>query len=130
MSLIPRHVLWAFGGCLALAGLSLAPAQGVNWFRPYVEESQPDVFYNYYVPGNGGTPAAMYPAPYPTPRHVGHTYTTYQPWMPHEHLYRHHYTQHQYYDSGMGMNRTKVKWSYPPVRTAIQNTRHWFMIPR
>lgn len=125
-----RPLLYTLGSCLVCLGLTTT-AQAVNWFRPYVEESQPDVFYNYYVPGNGGqTPAAMYPSPYPTPPLVGHTYFTYQPWMPHEQMYKHHYTQHQYYDNGMGMNRTKVKWSYPPVRTALQNTRNWLTIPR
>lgn len=127
---IPQPLLWVLGGYFLLSGLPLSNALGVNWFRPYIEESQPDVFYNHYVPGNGSTPAAMYPAPFPTPAHVGHTYYTYQPWMPHEQMYRHHYTQHQYYDSGMGMNRTKIKWSYPPVRTGIVTARNFLEFPR
>ena len=43
----------------------------------------PDLFYNFYVPNNcGGVPAALYVAPYPVPQFVGHTYYTYQPFLP------------------------------------------------
>jgi hypothetical protein len=72
------------------------------WYRPYTESSQPDVFYNLYVPNNLGDAGAAYPAPYPTPNLVGHTYYTYQPLMPHEFLYHHHRTYHQYYNRGNG----------------------------
>ena len=49
---------------------------------------QPDLFYNYYVPGTcGGVPAAAYIAPVPVPPVVGHTYYTYQPFLPNELLY-------------------------------------------
>ena len=87
-------------------------------YRPYTEASQPDVFYNYYVPNNMGSAAAAYPAPYPTPSLIGHTYYTYQPLMPHEFLYHHHRTYRQYYNGGMGMNRTSVRWYGTPIRTA------------
>jgi hypothetical protein len=70
-----------------------------------------DLFYNFYArPACAGVPAEMYPAPYPTPPLVGHTYYTYQPLMPHEMLYRHHRTYRQYYNYGRGMNRTMVRW--------------------
>ena len=70
-----------------------------------------DLFYNFYAkPACGGVPAEMYPAPYPTPPLVGHTYYTYQPLMPHEMLYRHHRTYRQYYNYGRGVNRTTVRW--------------------
>ena len=77
---------------------------------------QPDLFYNYYVPGTcGGVPANMYLAPQPVPQMVGHTYYTYQPFMPHELLYQHHRNYYRYYDGGRGMTRTHVSWSRPPL---------------
>lgn len=75
------------------------------------EASNPDLFYNFYVgPACDGVPAEMYPAPYPTPPLVGHTYYTYQPLMPHEFLYQHHRVYRQYYNYGRGVNRTTVRW--------------------
>ena len=57
--------------------------------RPY-EYGNPDLFYNFYVPPNcGGMGAAMYQAPQAVPPLVGQTYYTYQPLMPHEHMYEH-----------------------------------------
>jgi hypothetical protein len=94
------------------------------------EESAPDVFFNFYQPGNGGSPAAAFPAPYPTPPRVGHTYYTYQPFMPNEWMYHHHRTYHQSYNNGMGLNRTSVRWYSPPVRTELANLRKFFYIPR
>jgi hypothetical protein len=58
----------------------------------------------------GGYPAQLYVSPRPVPPHVGHTYITYQPLMPHEFMYKHHRTYHQYYDNGRGLTRTYVKW--------------------
>jgi hypothetical protein len=101
-----------------------------SWNRPYTEESSPDVFYNFYQPGNGGSPAVAFPAPYPTPPRVGHQYTTYQPFMPNEWLYMHHRTYHQPYNMGMGLNRTKVRWHGTPIRTDIMNIRKFFSIAR
>ncbi len=70
---------------------------------------QPDLFYNFYAHGPcGGYPAQMYVAPKPVPANVGHTYITYQPLMPHELMYKHHRTYHQYYDGGRGLTRAKV----------------------
>ena len=75
------------------------------------EAPRPDLFYNFYVgPNCGGVPAELYPAPIPTPPLVGHTYYTYQPLMPHEMLYPHKRTYHQYYNYGRGLNRTTVRW--------------------
>jgi hypothetical protein len=114
-----------------VAALSAVPAiQAEHWFRPYTEESQPDVFYNYYVPGNGGSPVEALPAPFPTPPVTGYAYYTYQPLMPNEFLYKHHRTYHQYYNLGMGLNRTKVRWYAPPVRSAIHGIHKFFEIPR
>ena len=92
------------------AGCNSADGRGCKWMKPYTEQSQPDVFYNYYAPNNQGSAAGAFPAPYPTPAHVGHTYYTYQALMPNEFLYRHHRTYYQFYNNGMGLNRTKVHW--------------------
>ncbi len=73
-----------------------------------------DLFYNFYAGpplGAGSASAGLYPAPLPTPPHVGHTYITYQPMMPHEFLYRHH--RHYYHhEPGRGWVRTKVYWKW------------------
>jgi hypothetical protein len=72
---------------------------------------QPDLFYNYYAPANcGGVGAELYLSPRPVPAHVGHTYITYQPLMPHEFMYHHHRTYHRYYNGGQGLTRTHVKY--------------------
>jgi hypothetical protein len=72
---------------------------------------QPDLFYNYYVPPTcGGMGAELYLSPRPVPAHVGHTYITYQPLMPHEFMHHHHRTYHRYYNSGQGLTRTHVKY--------------------
>jgi hypothetical protein len=85
----------------------------------------PDVGYNYYGhPGTGAATAALYPAPYPTPAIAGHTMYTYQPLMPHEHMYAHkrvYYTPYAdpsafyndpyaMHSQGMGYNKTTVTW--------------------
>jgi len=75
------------------------------------EYGQPDLFYNFYVPPTaGGVGAQMYLAPGPVPPHVGHTYYTYQPFMPHELLYKHKRTYHRYYNEGRGLTRTSIRW--------------------
>ncbi|QEG40321.1 hypothetical protein [Roseimaritima ulvae] len=102
---------------------------GMQNRRPY---GQPDLFYNYYTQGYANrVNAQMYVSPLPVPPNVGHTYTTYQPFMPHEMLYAHKDKFHNYYDNGRGMNRTKVNYSYPHVRTAAKNF-YWnvLRIPR
>lgn len=72
---------------------------------------RPDLFYNYYVPPTcGGVGAELYISPRPIPPHVGHTFITYQPLMPHEFLYHHKRTYHRYYNSGQGLTRTSVKY--------------------
>ncbi|MEQ8791805.1 MAG: hypothetical protein RIC55_36425 [Pirellulaceae bacterium] len=72
---------------------------------------RPDLFYNFYVPGRcGGYPVEMYPAPKPTPPIVGHVYYTYQPFMPHEMMYRHNRHYFNLYDGGRGLNHTTVRW--------------------
>jgi hypothetical protein len=75
----------------------------------------PDLFYNYYAwPSCTGVGAELYLSPRPVPPHVGHTFITYQPLMPHEFMYTHHRTYHRYYNGGQGLNRTHVKWYHVP----------------
>jgi hypothetical protein len=69
-----------------------------------------DLFYNYYEgPNPNGVTAGMYVSPLPVPPHVGHTYFTYQPLMPHEYLYRHTRT-HYSYQPCAGWTRAKVRY--------------------
>ena len=78
-----------------------------------------ELFYNYYVPPvNGGIGAEMYVAPLPVPPHVGHTYFTYQPFYPHEMLYRHHRTYYRphpgfegYPTASTPYTRVDVQWT-------------------
>ena len=71
----------------------------------------PDLFYNYYAwPSCTGLGAELYISPRPVPPHVGNTYITYQPLMPHEFLYSHHRVYHRYYNGGQGLNRTFVHY--------------------
>ena len=98
--------------------------------RPYAYGT-PDLFYNFYVPPNcGGMGAELYIAPYPVPPLVGHTYYTYQPFMPHHYLYHHKRSYHRYYDEGRGMTRAHVKWTHPPVKTTASAIYQHFRIPR
>ncbi len=92
----------------------------------------PDLFYNFYTQGNcNATNAQMYISPVPVPPNVGHTFYTYQPFMPHEMLYWHTDRYHNYYDGGRGMNHTKVHYFSPPIRQATSNF-YWnhLRIPR
>ena len=83
---------------------------------------QPDLFYNYFTQGYcNQTNAQMYLSPVPVPPNVGHTFTTYQPFYPHEYMYWHKNRFHNYYDNGRGMNRTRALYYAPPVHTAISN---------
>jgi hypothetical protein len=95
--------------------------EGVDYYNGAEEvhpgQAQANLFYNFYA--TPGMPAAMYPAPFPTPANIGHTYYTYQPFMPHEFLYPHartYYTYHGNYHGyhhlhgGSTINRTSVRW--------------------
>jgi hypothetical protein len=74
-------------------------------------QQQKDLFYNYYAqPGPfNGAAAEMYICPRPTPAFVGHTWVTYQPFMPHEFLY-HHKRSYYTHNDGAGWRRTKVRY--------------------
>jgi len=97
----------------AACGLLAATAEAGNGWngRRVVSRQRPnDLFYNHYVgPNPSGTAAEMYVSPQPVPASMGHTYTTYQPLMPHEFTYGHHrsyWTHHP----GAGWTRTKARY--------------------
>lgn len=92
----------------------------------------PDLFYNNYTQGSSNaTNAQMYVSPVPTPPFVGHTFITYQPFLPEEMLYWHTNRYHNYYDGGRGMNHTKIHYYGPPVRTGVSNLYwNYLRIPR
>ncbi len=76
-----------------------------------------NVFSQYYTqPGASTVEAGMYPAPHYVPSHVGHTYYTYQPLMPHEMMYQHSRNYYNYYNTGgyyggyNALNKTQVRW--------------------
>ncbi len=80
------------------------------WKRHISYQDKNDLFANYYVgPNPSGTAAQMYISPLPVPPLVGHTYTTYQPWMPHEYLYK-HTRSHYGYVPGSGWTRSKIRY--------------------
>lgn len=95
------------------------------------EYGNPDLFYNFYAPNNCGSNAAvMYIAPRQVPAVVGHTYYTYQPFMPHEFTYPHYRTYRRYYDDGRGMTRTKAVWYSNPLTLALKGVREAVRLPR
>jgi hypothetical protein len=106
------------------AGAVTAPAARATegaWKRTISYQNKQDLFYNYYEgPDPSGTAAAMYVSPRPVPVHVGHTYTTYQPLMPHEYLYAHKRT-HYAHTPGAGWSRAKVRYG-----TAGLRLDHWW----
>ncbi len=114
-----RHVSLTVATVLMTAGLSLSFAHRASaQFKPGWDgkrhisyQQQKDLFYNYYAqPGPfNGAAAEMYVSPRPVPPFVGHTWGTYQPFYPHEFLYRHqrgYYT----YNRGAGWRRTNVRY--------------------
>ena len=103
---------------IAAASLAAQPADAVEGpFRRTISyQSKRDLFYNFYEgPEPSGVTAEMYVSPLPTPPHVGHVYTTYQPLMPHELLYR-HTRSHYAYAPGAGWSRAKVRYRTAGLR--------------
>lgn len=95
----------------SLASGTAFAAKGWDGTRPLSYQAQKDLFYNYYVgPGPSGTAAQLYVSPLPVPAFVGHTYVTYQPFMPHEYLYRHQRSYYTY-NQGAGWTRTNVRYN-------------------
>lgn len=74
------------------------------------------LFAQYTTQGQGGLTAGKYNAPHPVPSHVGHSYRTYEPLMPHEMLYEHDRNYFNYYNDnsfkggGPSLNITSVRW--------------------
>jgi hypothetical protein len=107
-----RYAVFALVAAGLAAGSLGAPAQAVEglWRRVISYQDKNDLFYNFYEgPDPSGTAAAMYVSPRPVPVHVGHTYTTYQPLMPHEYLY-HHTRSHYAHVPGAGWSRAKIRY--------------------
>ncbi|MGB6106655.1 MAG: hypothetical protein WBF86_02355 [Mycobacterium sp.] len=91
----------------AVIGSEQASAQG--GIDTGAHTANEDLFYNFYAGPAGGIPAQMYISPKPTPRWVGHTYITYQPFMPHEFMYRHSRIYHRDHLRG-GTTRTRIRY--------------------
>ena len=100
-------ILWHVGS----AAECYADHAGWDGKRRISYQQQKDLFYNYYAqPGPFyNTPSQMYVSPLPVPANVGHTYTTYQPFMPHEYTYRHQRAYYTY-NRGSGWTRTNVRY--------------------
>ena len=86
----------------------------------------PAISRGYYTPAHGGVPAAMYPSPRPIAIVPGSVYYTYEPFMPHELMYRHYscYKNHYGTPDYHGLlfrptNRTSVLWTYGAMRKTI-----------
>lgn len=97
---------------IAIAGQAtqIAEAGEGRWKRVISYQDKNDLFANYYEgPNPSGTAAQMYISPVPVPAHAGHTYTTYQPLMPHEYTYK-HTRSHYAYQQGAGWTRSKVRY--------------------
>ena len=97
-------------GLIALCvGVEVRATEGL-YKRTISYQNKQDLFYNFYEgPNPSGVPVAMYPSPRPVPAFVGHTYTTYQPFMPHEYLSR-HTRSHYAYTPGAGWTRAKIRY--------------------
>ena len=101
------------GMCLAA---STATATEGMYKRIIRYQNKEDLFAQYYEgPDPSGVQAGMYISPVPVPPNVGHTYTTYQPLMPHEYLYR-HTRSHYAYAPGAGWTRAKVRYGTAGLR--------------
>lgn len=116
-----------FGGSFA-AGIQAQEQMGLV---PYNTYSSQNLFGNAYTQGYANQAnAAMYISPVPVPPDVGHTYLTYQPLYPHQMMNWHYNRFHNYYDNGRGLNRTKVEYYAPPVRTGVNYVWRKIQLPR
>ena len=112
---------------LSVAIVSLAVSGFVAGNAIAQSSGTENLFSQYYTqPGVSIAHAEMYPAPHPVPAHVGQSYYTYQPLMPHELMYPHSRNYYNYYASpssfycnmcggptyrpGYGMTKTTVRW--------------------
>lgn len=132
-----KRFIFCLSGALTLALAVHGIAQEGSDQSPLAS----NFLYNYYTqPGASQVTAGMYPAPYWAPPYVGHTYYTYQPLMPHEHMYEHRRTYYQYYGGpgafyadncpggahpgGYGLNKTTVVWQNGGSHVG-PNPLHW-----
>jgi hypothetical protein len=116
------------GAAMSAGGLAGGNGFGGCTGREY---GRPDLFYNYYTQGAcNQANAQMYVSPQPVPAWVGHTFTTYQPLMPHQMLYWHKHSYHKYYDSGRGHNTTRISYYGPPIHTALDGVWDAIRFPR
>lgn len=111
--MVTRFLCWTSLVAVVI-GLAYSPAASNaaegKWQRVISYQDKRDLFANYYVgPQPSGTTAQMYISPVPVPANVGHTYTTYQPWMPHEYMHK-HTRSHYAYSPGAGWNRAKIRY--------------------
>ena len=103
-------------GFAAASFASTARAEEGLWKRHISYQNKQDLFYNNYKhPAPSGSTPAMYISPRPVPAHVGHTYTTYQPYMPHEYMYK-HTRSHYAHAPGAGWSRSKVRYCTDGLR--------------
>jgi hypothetical protein len=105
---------WHVSLAVVLAAVASGIVAGGSTAQATDVQPQNDLFYNYYVAPSrqGGIGAQLYPSPIPVPAHVGQTYITYQPLMPHEFMYPHSRVYRRY-DRPMGIiprNVTRVRW--------------------
>lgn len=117
-------------GFAAASVASTARAEEGLWKRHISYQNKQDLFYNYYEgPDPSGTTTAMYISPRPVPAHVGHTYTTYQPYMPHEYMYK-HTRSHYAHACGAGWSRSKVRYCTGGLRLDhIWHELKWDHVP-
>ena len=99
---------------LAARDIHSGLAQQAQAQNPYYVEAAPPIPYNYFVPSpeGSGSAAALYVSPRPTPPRVGAAFITYQPFAPHEFLYRHNRTYVRY-NPDAGRTRTTVTYRSP-----------------
>ncbi len=122
--MVYRFLRFTALAAVAAGLLQCSPAVNVAgaWQRIITYQDKQDLFANYYVgPCPCGAAAQMYVSPVPVPANVGHTYTTYQPLMPHEFLYK-HTRSHYAHAPGAGWTRSKVRWRTRGLR--IQDVMH------
>jgi len=113
LSMKPAIIIM-FAALVSITAIESARAElkaGWDGKRHISYQQQKDLFYNYYAqPGPyNGAAAGLYVSPRPVPANVGHTWVTYQPYMPHEYTYAH---KRAYYThtAGAGWRRTNVRY--------------------
>ncbi len=122
-SLLRSVAILVVAGLIGEIGIRSAHADwpvknGWDGKRRISYQQQKDLFYNYYAqpgPCDNATAAGIYPSPRPVPPNVGWTWVTYQPFMPHEMLYRHERSYYTY-NPGAGWTRTNVRYGTGGLR--------------